>query len=370
MKLLRAGVAGMLLGILILEALLRLTENGRPWKRPFREDGTCILQHAAAVHDARTRYRFRPGWSGRFHFSGGRDAVSMRVNSLGFVSPEYPEAKPASTTRVTLVGDSMLTGLQVEADARFRVLLEGALAPAGPAQVLGLGLPGTGPVSSLNVYRDVARRFRPDALIVSVYTDNDFTDDVGVRWRDERDAAAPAPFARAPGTLGKLLKANSCLVMAAWALTSPGRREGSDPAVADAPTLATMSGWELAGVPQVAFEEALAVWDTLLAEAGADGVPVIMLLFPDRTVRTEGGGWDFARPATKLLHERLAEHFRGLGATVITGSDLLRRHTERHGAAPFTIWKNYLSREAHQTLAALTAERLGSVLADRRSPTR
>ena len=67
---------------------------------------------------------------------------------------------------------------------------------------------------------------------------------------------------------------------------------------------------ELAGVPRAAFEEALAAWDTLLAEAGADGVPVIMLLFPDRTVLTEDGRWDFARPATKLLHERLAEHFR------------------------------------------------------------
>ena len=141
----RSAIIGVLLGIGTLELLLRLTEDGRPWKRAFREDGAILIQRPATEYDPRTRFRFTPGWTGRFYFSGGRDFVPVRANSLGFVSPEYPEAKPVGTMRVALIGDSMVDALQVEAEARFRALVERALAAAGPAQVLNFGLPGTGP---------------------------------------------------------------------------------------------------------------------------------------------------------------------------------------------------------------------------------
>ena len=369
----RSTFIGVLLGIAVLELMLRLTEDGRPWKRAFREDGAILIQRAATEYDGRTRFRFTPGWSGRFYFSGSRDFVPVRVNSLGFVSPEYPEAKPAGTMRVALIGDSMVDALQVEPEARFRTLVEGALATAGPAQVLNFGLPGTGPVTSLGEYRDFARRFRPDAVVVGIYTDNDFADDAGIAWRSAGGGLIEQPFAHAPGDLGKFLKANSCLVMAAWAL-GPGRRDpgerkdGASATAATASELEQKSSSELAGVPGPAFEEAIAAWEELIAEVSADGAQAIIVLFPDHATFTEDGGWDYARPGSRLLHERLARHFAQRGVGVITGSELLRRYTEQHGAsAPFATWKSYLSREAHQTLAALIVEQIHTARPDRRA---
>jgi hypothetical protein len=288
--------------------------------------------------------------------------VLVRANSLGFVSPEYPEAKPDGTTRVALIGDSMTAALQVEAEARFRALVEGGLGAGGPAQVLNFGLPGTGPITSLNAYRDFARRFRPDAIVVGIYTDNDFTDDAGVAWRRPDGELIDRPFTHAPGDLGKFLKANSCLVMAGWALGA-GRKEQKDGTgpPSDPSALGQRSSSDLAGVPEPLFEQALAVWDELLSDISADGVPAIVVLFPDHTTFTEGHGWDYARPATRLLHERLADRFQRRGAIVVTGSELLARYGAQHGATPFTSWKSYLSREAHQTLAALLVERVHGV---------
>ena len=161
--------------------------------------------------------------------------------------------------------------------------------------------------------------------------------------------------------------------MAAWAL-GPGRRDpgerkdGAARTAATASELQQKSSAELAGVAAPVFEEAIAVWDELVAEVSADGAQPIIILFPDHTTFTEDGGWDYARPGSRLLHERLAQHFVQRGAGVITGSELLRRYTHQHGAsAPFARWKSYLSREAHQTLAALIVERIHAARPDRRA---
>ena len=321
-----------------------------------------LIQRPATMFDARTGFRFTPGWSGRFWFSGDGDFVLVRANGLGFISPDYAEQKPGGTRRVALIGDSMFTGLQVDADARVRSLVEGALAIERPSQVLNFSLPGTGPVTSLNVYREFARRFQPDAVVVGAYTDNDFVDDAEITWRDPEGAVVKEPFARSPGDFGKYLKANSCIAMATWAF-GPGhvqkeRRNGNAPTAATAET----PSFELAGVSERVFHKALAVWDELLSEIAADASPTIVVLFPDHAAFTDNHGWDYARPTTKLLHQRLADHFREHGARVITGGDILREHTGRYGATPFSGWKSYLSREAHQTLAELLVRDLRGIL--------
>ena len=190
---------------------------------------------------------------------------------------------------------------------------------------------GTGPVTSLSAYRDFAQRFRPDAVVVGIYTDNDFTDDAGIAWRRADGELIEEPFTHAPGDVGKVLKANSSLVMAGWALGA-GRREqkqkdGTGPAATDASDLRQKSSCDLAGVPAPIFDQ-----------ISADRTPAIVVLFPDHTTFTDARGWDYARPATRLLHERLAEHFAQRGAAVITGSELLGRYSAQHGAMPFTSW--------------------------------
>ena len=81
-----------LLGVVLLaEALLRWTEDGRPWKRKYLQDGALIRQ-SAYVFDARFSERFSPGWTGRAYYLRSSEFVRLRINSYGFRFPEYPKA--------------------------------------------------------------------------------------------------------------------------------------------------------------------------------------------------------------------------------------------------------------------------------------
>jgi len=350
--------------LFLLEGLLRLTEDGRPWKRAFAEEGALVFERPAAMHDARTASRFTPNWTGRFYFDSDHEFVLVRSNSTGFRSPEVSEDKPDGMKRVALVGDSLVAGLQVDADLHHRALVEGALAPHEPVQVMNFGLPGTGPVTHLNVYRNYVRRFAPDVVVLGIYTANDFADDARIVWRDADGALVDQPFPSVTGQLGKTLKSNSCIAMAAWALMRLGRRHalraGAREEVMDVAVLEAMPSHQLARVQEAWYKKAVAVWDELVTQVRADGVPLVIVLFPDKVQLTEHG-WDYARPRTRVLHDRLALHFRYEGVEVITGVEMLERHGARSGA-PFPGWKNYLSRDGHQSLATVLVDRLRPIL--------
>jgi hypothetical protein len=346
--------------LLLLEVLLRLTEDGRPWKRAFAEEGSLVFERPAAMHDLRTASRFTPNWSGRFYFDSDHEWVMVRANSIGFRSPEVSEDKPTGVRRVALIGDSLIAGLQVEPDVHYRALIEGALAERGAVQVMNFGLPGTGPVTHLHVYRDYARRFAPDAVVLGIYTDNDFNDNAHVAWRNDDGSLVDEPFPSITSQMGKVLKSNSCVVMAVWAFTkiaTKRARPDPPPEPTDMAAIQAMRTSQLARVSNVTCRKTLAVWDELVREVQEDGVPVVIVLFPDKVHLTDHG-WDYERLRTKVLHERLAEHFENQGVDVVTGSEMLARHTERYGSIPFPGWKNYLSREGHQSLATVLSERL------------
>jgi len=355
-----AGVLTIVLPLVLLEGLLRLTEDGRPWKRAFAEEGALVFERPAAMHDARTASRFTPEWSGRFYFDSDHEWVLVRANSLGFRSPEVSEQKPAGIRRVALVGDSLIAGLQVDADVHYRALIEGALAGDGAVQVMNFGLPGTGPVTHLHVYREFARRLSPDAVVLGIYTDNDFRDNARVEWRHDDGTLVDEPFPSVTSQLGKVLKSNSCVVMAAWAfwqLSNRRARSAPTPEPTDPAEIEAMESFQLARVSKPVYDKALAVWDEIIREVQADGIPIVIVLFPDK-VHLGNEGWGYERARTKVLHDRLAAHFRDEGVEVVTGGEMLARHSARYGAIPFSGWKNYLSREGHQSLATVLVERL------------
>lgn len=354
------------LTLVLAELLLRVSEVGRPWMRLFHEDDALFFQRPAAIFDPHTGARFKPGWRGRFHYAGGREFVAVQVNEFGFRFPSYRDQPAPGVTRVALLGDSLTAGLQVEESSHVRALLEGALNAERPAEVLNFGIPGTGPVNELGVYRSFVVRFRPHVVVLGIYTDNDFTDNEHTSWRRADGTVVDEPFASAPGDLGKTLKANFCLVMGVSALreASAHRRDVEADAAAAADTdvaaLERRETHELAHVSPEAFAKAVDVWDDLVTEVRrAPAVPIV-LLFPDKSVFADGR-WDYARASTRILHERLARHFEGNGVEVIRGADMLRRHSERYGARPWGKYKNYLSEEGHKTLADLLVGRIHEV---------
>jgi hypothetical protein len=355
------------LTLVLAELLLRLTEVGRPWMRLFHENDALVFQRPAAIFDPHGGARFKPGWRGRYHYAGGRESVAVEVNQLGFRFPADRDQPAAGITRVALFGDSVVAGLQVEESSHVRALLEGALNAERPAEVLNFGIPGTGPVNQLGIYRSFAARLRPAVVVLGIYTDNDFTDNENTPWRNADGTLIDEPFASAPGDIGKTLKANFCLMMAISTLreVAAHRRDAEAAAAAAADTDAALLGrretYELAHVSPEAFRKALDVWDEFVTEIrGASAVPIV-LLFPDNSVFTDGH-WDYARPTTRLLHERLARHFEGEGVQVIRGAVMLHRHSERYGAQAWAKYKNYLSEEGHETLAELLAARIREVL--------
>lgn len=355
-----AVVLTLVVPLALLEGLLRLTEDGRPWKRAFAEDGALVFERPAAMHDTRTASRFTPDWAGRFYFDSDHEWVLVRANSLGFRSPEVSEDKPAGVRRVALVGDSLIAGLQVDADVHYRALIEGALAHDGAVQVMNFGLPGTGPVTHLHVYRDFVRRLAPDAVVLGIYTDNDFKDNAAIDWQHADGSLVDEPFPSITSQAGKVLKSNSCLVMAAWAFWKISNRRAMLPPTPepdDVAKLEAMKAYQLARVSKQSYDKALAVWDEIVREVESDGLPIVIVLFPDKVHLTDHG-WDYERARTRILHERLAQHFRAEGADVVTGGEMMARHSARYGAIPFSGWKNYLSREGHQSLATVLVERL------------
>jgi lysophospholipase L1-like esterase len=134
--------------------------------------------------DARFGYRYIPGAEARVSAHFEIDQLA-RINSLGF-HDEEPLPKDASEWRVLAVGDSFTAGLNLPRDAVWTAVLERELRAAGfaSADVVNLGLDGTG----TDVHRDLIEaflpEFRPQTVVLAFYA-NDLLDVLHGRFRRE-----------------------------------------------------------------------------------------------------------------------------------------------------------------------------------------
>lgn len=102
-----------------------------------------------------------------------------QINARGFRDRLYAVPKPAGTTRICVVGDSMTMGLEVPLEKTFPKLLEKRLQSEGKnIEVLNCGMSGTGTGQQFLGYRKSIQALEPDILIVAYHLgDND--DNVG-----------------------------------------------------------------------------------------------------------------------------------------------------------------------------------------------
>lgn len=110
-------------------------------------------------------------WAGT-HWYADDFTVDVQANSLGFRDAQRDFQKPAGTTRVALLGDSMIEAIQVPFEQTGGHLLERKLNQPADAdrrwEVLNFGISNYGVGQYLLSWEQYARRFQPDYVAVFV----------------------------------------------------------------------------------------------------------------------------------------------------------------------------------------------------------
>ncbi len=103
----------------------------------------------------------------------------VHTNAAGFRGTrEYDLQKPAGVIRIAALGDSFVFGFGVQDTEAFSALLE---ADGGKREVLNLGVPGYGIDQIYLSYREIAKKYHPDIVLIGVFPE-DF-------WRATRSFA-------------------------------------------------------------------------------------------------------------------------------------------------------------------------------------
>lgn len=133
-------------------------------------------------------YRLIPGLS-QLQTIEGRAVVT--INEDGYRGRAYPRERRPGTLRVVVLGDSLTESRQVGDEETYPAVAErklracSALAGRGP-EVLNFGVAGYSNAQELLLYRERARLWSPDLVLLMVYVPNDLEDNTtGARRRHQ-----------------------------------------------------------------------------------------------------------------------------------------------------------------------------------------
>ncbi len=174
---------GLPLLALLLGALAALA-LGEAALRLLRPPQLAVVRYPCIYRpDAELGFRYVPGATGQVaaHFEIDHQ---VEINSLGFYDAEPGPA--GSAPRVLVVGDSFTAAMNVERPAVWTAVLERALRDGGQplADVVNLGLDGTGTDVHAALLREYVPRFSPDIVLLAFYA-NDVVDVMRGRFQRE-----------------------------------------------------------------------------------------------------------------------------------------------------------------------------------------
>jgi hypothetical protein len=163
----------------------------------FARRFVCIASPPALFAVRSWGWMHRANLAVEAHFCVGRTfewRTLVTTNSHGLHDREIPYEKPAGTTRVVLLGDSISEAIQVPLAGTFAKLVEARLQAGGRVvEVVNGGHAGYGTDSEIFFYRDEGRRYQPDLVVLAFNFQNDVIENlerlyrrsnetVGVRW--------------------------------------------------------------------------------------------------------------------------------------------------------------------------------------------
>lgn len=151
----------------VLEAVLRATT-------PLRYSRSILPP--VYVRDEQLGYRYAPGSSGRLCRNFEIDNL-VRINSLGFHDIEHSRQSSETDPRILVIGDSFTAALHVGVSDGWTQTLQRGLRSVGhrSAEVVNLGLDGTGTDVHLAILKEYLPVFEPDLVILAFY-ENDADD--------------------------------------------------------------------------------------------------------------------------------------------------------------------------------------------------
>jgi hypothetical protein len=150
-------------------ALLSGELMARPADWRLLEDTEAVV----VVHDQRTK-ALAP--NARIRING----KIFATNSWGMRDAEYSPAKPEHTTRIALLGSSLVMGWGVNDGEAFESLVEERLdrelsAESGRRfEILNFAVNGYSPLAQVEVMRQEVARFRPDAVVLVGHPEDPF----------------------------------------------------------------------------------------------------------------------------------------------------------------------------------------------------
>lgn len=173
----------------------------------------------------------RPGASG---VQTDENPVPVQINQAGMRSGrEFPLAKEPGVFRVAVLGDSFAESLQVREEETFALLLERQLAACvrlakgerpKRVEVLNFGVQGYGTAQEWLVWRQKAKAYQPDAVLLLLYTGNDLYNNHPVLNPTNADAA-PYLVVQGPGAGADSVRSGTEVVLQAPAASQGAGKE-------------------------------------------------------------------------------------------------------------------------------------------------
>lgn len=173
-----AAFTSLFFSLLILEAGVRVFCPLEPEAKPVQGNWVNVPEQKWAHYDAVL------GWTHEKSKTATLETpqihVELHTNNAGMRGDrDYELVKNPSVTRLVVLGDSFPFGFGVKDDEVFTQGIESA---GRPLEVLNFGVPGYGMDQVLLLYRQTAREYKPDVVLIHVFHE--------MFWRSTRRFAA------------------------------------------------------------------------------------------------------------------------------------------------------------------------------------